>query len=282
MRKTFSILFLISIFSILFFSFVIFSKQNNNFNNEKTVTITTKYGDIKIKLYDQTLLHRDNFVKLVSEKFFDDLLFHRVIKGFMIQGGDPDSRNAKPDTMLGNGGPGYNIPAEIIPGLFHKRGALAAARESDMVNPKKESSGSQFYIVQGKVFTNQELDMIEANQNQTLKKQIIGKFLKAPENKNIILKLDSLQKSGNKEELNKFIVGIDPIIEKEMVKQGKFIFTPEQRKIYTSIGGAPHLDGSYTVFGEVIEGMNVIDSISVVKTDKNDRPLENIKMKIKL
>jgi len=261
---------------------VYLSEQNNKSDSNKIAVITTKYGDIKIKLYAQTPLHQDNFVKLVSEKFFDDLLFHRVIKGFMIQGGDPDSRNAKAGTMLGNGGPGYNIPAEIVPGLFHKRGALAAARESDMINPKRESSGSQFYIVQGKVFTNQELDMIEANQNQALKKQVIGKILTAPENKKMLLKLDSLQKSGNKEELNKFIMGIDPIVEKEMTKQGKFVFTAEQRKIYTTIGGAPHLDGSYSVFGEVIEGMNVIDSISSVKTDKNDRPLVDVKMKIKL
>lgn len=281
MKKKSLFLFLIVIFSLLFFSFVYFSEQNYNSDNNKTVIITTKYGDIKIKLYDQTPLHRDNFIKLVSEKFFDDLLFHRVIKGFMIQGGDPDSRNAKPDTMLGNGGPGYNIPAEIVPELFHKRGAVAAARESDMINPKRESSGSQFYIVQGKVFTNQELDMIEANQNKALKKQVIGKILNAPENKNILLKLDSLQKSGNKEGLNKFILEMDPIVEKEMAKQGKFIFTAEQRKIYTTIGGAPHLDGSYSVFGEVVEGMNIIDSISTVKTDKNDRPLVDVKMKIK-
>ncbi len=277
MKKKTLFLFLGFVFSLLFLSFVNLSEQN-----EKIAIISTKFGDIKIKLYDQTPLHRDNFVKLISEKFFDDLLFHRVIKGFMIQGGDPDSRNAKPETMLGNGGPGYNIPSEIVPGLFHKRGALAAARESDMINPKRESSGSQFYIVQGKVFTNQELDMIEANQNQALKKQIIGKILKAPENKNMLLKLDSLQKSGNKEELNKFILSIDPIVEKEMAKQGKFVFTAEQRKIYTTIGGAPHLDGAYTVFGEVVEGMNVIDSISSVKTDKNDRPVVDVKMKIKL
>jgi len=282
MRKKALFLFFGFVFSLLFFSFVYLSEQNNKSDSNKIAVITTKYGDIKIKLYDQTPLHRDNFVKLVSEKFFDDLLFHRVIKGFMIQGGDPDSRNAKAGTMLGNGGPGYNIPAEIVPGLFHKRGALAAARESDMINPKRESSGSQFYIVQGKVFTNQELDMIEANQNQALKKQVIGKILTAPENKKMLLKLDSLQKSGNKEELNKFIMGIDPIVEKEMTKQGKFVFTAEQRKIYTTIGGAPHLDGSYSVFGEVIEGMNVIDSISSVKTDKNDRPLVDVKMKIKL
>lgn len=277
MKKKTLFLFLGFVFSLLFLSFVNLSEQN-----EKIAIISTKFGDIKIKLYDQTPLHRDNFVKLISEKFFDDLLFHRVIKGFMIQGGDPDSRNAKPETMLGNGGPGYNIPSEIVPGLFHKRGALAAARESDMINPKRESSGSQFYIVQGKVFTNQELDMIEANQNQALKKQIIGKILKAPENKNMLLKLDSLQKSGNKEELNKFILSIDPIVEKEMAKQGKFVFTAEQRKIYTTIGGAPHLDGAYTVFGEVVEGMNVIDSISSIKTDKNDRPVVDVKMKIKL
>jgi len=200
----------------------------------------------------------------------------------MIQGGDPDSRNANPEAVLGNGGPGYNIKAEIVNGLFHKRGALAAARESDMVNPNRESSGSQFYIVQGKVFTNQELDMVEQNQNQSIKKQVIGKILYAPENKSMLVKLDSLQKTGNKEELNKFIMTINPLVEKEMANVSKFVFTAEQRKVYTTIGGAPHLDGAYTVFGEVIEGMNVVDSIASVNVDKNDRPIKDIKMKITL
>jgi peptidylprolyl isomerase len=237
---------------------------------------------MKVRLYDETPLHKANFIKLVSEQFFNDLLFHRVIKNFMIQGGDPDSKNAKPDSILGNGGPGYNIPAEFVPGLIHKKGALAAARESDQINPKKESSGSQFYIVQGKVFTNQELDGFEGKINQKLKNQVMGNILMAPNNEALRLKLDSIKKSGSQEAMMKFIKELEPLANKEMANQNPFKFSDQQRKIYTTIGGTPHLDGNYTVFGEVIEGFNVIDSITSVKTDKNDRPLIDIKMKIKL
>lgn len=266
--------------TIIFFT-IIYSCIRVPASSEKIFVVNTKFGDIKIKLYDQTPLHRDNFIKLVSEKFFDDLLFHRVISEFMIQGGDPDSKNAQPNVMLGNGGPGYNIPAEITPGIFHKKGALAAARESDNVNPKKESSGSQFYIVQGKIFTNQELDVIESKKNQSLKNQILGNLFMAPESENLRMKLDSVKKIGTQESLMNFIKELDPIAEKELARVGKFTFGPEQRKIYTTIGGTPHLDGAYTVFGEVIEGMNIVDSIAAVKKDKNDRPLDDIKMKIK-
>ncbi len=250
-------------------------------NSEKIFVLSTKFGDIKIKLYNETPLHRDNFIKLVSEKFYDDLLFHRVISDFMIQGGDPDSKNALPEAMLGNGGPGYNIPAEIIQGFYHKKGAIAAAREGDNVNPKKESSGSQFYIVQGKVFTTQELDVIESKKNMTLKNQILGKLLMAPESENLRVRLDSVKKIGTQESLMNFIKELDPIAEKELAKVGKFVFTPDQRKLYTTIGGTPHLDGNYTVYGEVIEGMNVVDSIAAQKKDKNDRPVVDIRMKIK-
>jgi cyclophilin family peptidyl-prolyl cis-trans isomerase len=220
---------------------------------------------------------------LVSENFFDDLLFHRVIKEFMIQGGDPDSKNAQPGSVLGNGGPGYTIPAEFLPGIIHKRGALAAARESDQVNPKKESSGSQFYIVQGKVYTNQELDLYESRMNQNLKNQILGQIIMAPESEKLRMQLDSVKRIGTQEALMNFLKELDPIADKEMKKRGgSYKFSPEQRIIYSTIGGTPHLDGNYTVFGEVIEGMNVVDSICSQKTDKNDRPVVDIKMKMKL
>ncbi len=182
-------------------------------------------GDIKIKLYDETPLHRDNFIKLVNEHYLDSTLFHRVINKFMIQGGDPDSKNAQAATMLGNGGPQYTIPAEFRPDLIHKKGVLAAAREGDMVNPQKASSGSQFYIVQGKVFTTEELDMLSKRMGKT--------------------------------------------------------FTPEQIKIYSTVGGTPHLDGAYTVFGEVVSGWDVIDKIAAVATDKNNRPIDDIRMFVK-
>ncbi|MBR1550256.1 MAG: peptidylprolyl isomerase [Bacteroidales bacterium] len=189
-------------------------------SNGTRVEMITNYGKITLLLYDQTPLHRDNFIKLAVKGTFDGLLFHRVIEKFMIQGGDPESRGAERGKMLGNGTLGYNIPAEFRPELFHKRGALCAAREGDAVNPRKESSASQFYIVQGRVWSNEDLDMMQ-------------------------------ERFGKK-------------------------FGPEQRKAYTSIGGTPHLDGDYTVFGEVIEGMEIVDKIASVKCDKNDRPLEDV------
>jgi cyclophilin family peptidyl-prolyl cis-trans isomerase len=192
-------------------------------SKETKVRINTTMGFIEIKLYNETPKHRDNFIKLVDSAFFDKTLFHRVIKGFMIQGGDPDSRTAPAGTMLGNGGPGYTIPAEFLPKkYFHKRGALAAAREGDQKNPKKASSGSQFYIVQGQVFTDSTLNLMEAH------------------------------------------YGLK--------------FSPDQRKAYTTVGGAPHLDGNYTVFGEVYNGMEVVDRIAAVPVDRMARPLTDVRM----
>jgi cyclophilin family peptidyl-prolyl cis-trans isomerase len=245
---------------------------------EPIVVIKTKFGLIKLKLYNETPKHRDNFLKLVKEKYYDSLLFHRVINTFMIQGGDPDSKNALPGQILGNGGPGYTIPAEIVPNLYHKRGALAAARQSDAINPTKSSSGSQFYIVQGKVFTNEELNKLEQKINLSKRNQILGQLMNKPEHSWMKHKLDSMIKSGNPNAVNDFMKETQQIADKELDKIGRFKFNDEQRKIYTTIGGAPHLDGSYTVFGEVIEGLNVVDSIAKVPTDKNDRPLEDIRM----
>ncbi|NVO01066.1 MAG: peptidylprolyl isomerase [Bacteroidetes bacterium] len=224
MKKTFFSIFFIFIISSLF-SFNNLTKKLNE--KEYKILINTSLGDIKLILYNETPQHRDNFVKLVNQKFFDGILFHRVIKNFMIQGGDPDSKDCKPKTKLGDGGPGYNIPAEFVSKYIHKRGALAAARESDDVNPKKESSGSQFYIVQGKLFTDEEIDAVTK-------------------------------------------------------RTGK-IFSKEERDIYKTIGGVPHLDANYTVFGEVYEGIEVVDKIANVKTRKSDdRPEEDIKMTIKV
>lgn len=190
------------------------------------IEIRTDYGIIILKLYDETPLHRDNFLKLAKEGFFDGTLFHRVIKGFVIQGGDPQSRNAMPEIELGNGGPGYDIPAEFNPALYHKRGVLAAARENDDVNPEKKSSGSQFYIVVGKQFTD--------------------------------FKLDSLEKKFNKK------------------------FTPQQRKTYKTTGGTPHLDGRYTIFGEVLDGMDVVDKIASLLTNEKDRPINDVQMSVRI
>lgn len=186
------------------------------------VLFKTTEGDITIALYDNTPKHKENFIKLVNDDFYKDILFHRIIKGFMIQTGDPDSKNAPAGKMLGSGGPDYKIPAEIVPGNYHKRGAVAAARQADQVNPKKESSGSQFYIVDGKVSPRNELTQIE---------QYYGKT-----------------------------------------------FTEEQIQTYTTIGGAPFLDGDYTVFGEVVSGMDVVDKIASAQKNQYDRPTKDIKI----
>ncbi|QNL22474.1 peptidylprolyl isomerase [Hyphobacterium sp. CCMP332] len=193
-------------------------------NSDHIITISTKYGDMKFILYEATPLHKENFIKLVKKGYFDSTTFHRVINQFMIQGGDPNSKDSNPNND-GLGGPGYTIPSEFNSKLFHKKGALAAARQPDAINPKKESSGSQFYIVQGRPVSNDELK-----------------------------RLSSFMKQD---------------------------YSVDQIKIYNELGGTPHLDGEYTVFGEIISGMNVIDSISNVRVNSAKRPYDNIYMKIK-
>jgi peptidyl-prolyl cis-trans isomerase B (cyclophilin B) len=188
--------------------------------------IHTDYGDMKGFLYNETPKHRDNFVKLTKEKYFDGLLFHRVIQDFMIQGGDPNSRNAQPGQALGSGGPGYTVPAEFNQKLIHKKGSLSAARQGDEVNPQKASSGSQFYIVQGKTYPASSLDGMAARTGNT--------------------------------------------------------YTADQKKVYETVGGTPFLDMNYTVFGEITEGLEVIDKIAVVQKDSRDRPVQDIKMTISL
>lgn len=186
--------------------------------------IITDYGVIKVMLYNETPKHRDNFIKLVNENYYNDLLFHRVINSFMIQGGDPDSKTATPEQLLGGGGPGYELDAEIK--LPHVKGALAAARLSDQVNPERKSSGSQFFIVHGRPFTDEELNAIQMQNNIS--------------------------------------------------------FTEEQLKFYRETGGAPFLDGQYTVFGQVVEGIDVLDKIAAVPTGTADRPIRDLKMKISI
>lgn len=190
------------------------------------IKITTPMGEMTVMLYNETPQHRDNFVKLVEEGFYDSLLFHRVIEGFMVQGGDPNSKGAAKGAQLGNGGPGYQIPAEFTDALIHKKGALSAARLGDGVNPEKQSSGSQFYIVQGKTYDEASLTSFADRMGKT--------------------------------------------------------YTEEQKAAYAEVGGTPHLDGGYTVFGEVVEGLEVIDKIAGAATDPRDRPVEDVTMKMEL
>ena len=264
---------------------VAFGQKKKKHKKEKTyyALISTTYGNIKIKLYNETPLHRDNFIKLVKEKYYDSLLFHRVINHFMIQGGDPDSKNAKPGVLLGNGGPGYTIPAEFNKTLIHKKGALAAAREGDQVNPQKASSGSQFYIVQGKKMSKQEIDAILQRKNNIAFQKGLMEFFVAPENAEYKKRYDALVKSQNQEELKLLFDEVKPLIIMKLKEQGRWYeYTPEQYEIYETIGGTPHLDMDYTVYGEVVEGLDVVDKIAAVKTDKNNRPLQDIVMTIKL
>ncbi len=218
-------------FSVFFLGIFLFfgCMQSGNSNNQHQelpggdltrVVIETSMGSITVALYDETPGHRDNFVKLAGEGFYDGLLFHRVIEGFMIQTGDPMSKDAVPGEPLGSGGPGYTVPAEIVQGLFHQKGALAAARQGDQVNPERRSSGSQFYIVQGRVWSDAELSQME--------------------------------------------------------QQRGVPFTEAAREAYTTVGGTPHLDDAYTVFGQVVEGMDVVDRIAAVETGQRDRPEEDV------
>lgn len=242
------------------------------------VAINTTMGKIVVKLYDETPKTRDNFIKLVKQKLYDSTLFHRVIQQFMIQGGDPQSKTAKPGVMLGNGDVGYTVPAEIVPGLFHKKGALATARQGDEVNPTKASSGCQFYIVQGKVFTDAELDMYEQRMNMGLKQQIFTKLISQPQYSSMKQLFIKYQNENNVDSLRALSSKFEPLIDSAYTKMDHFRFTAEERKAYTTIGGAPHLDGNYTVFGEVIEGLDIVDKIAAVKVNANNRPLDDVRV----
>ncbi len=241
------------------------------------VVIKTEFGDIKLKLYNDTPEHKKNFLKLVDEGFYDDVLFHRVMKKFMIQGGDPNSKNAQPGARLGSGNPGYTIPAEILPNHFHKKGALAAARKGGPSNPEKRSSGSQFYIVQGEVFTPGKLDTMEVMMNSRAKNDFYKTQFTAATNE-----LNEFRNNNDQAGFNVRIAEIRAAADSLWETQPKVAFSPEQRELYTSIGGYPSLDGEYTVFGEVVEGLDVLDKIAAVETDQFDRPKSDIKMEIEL
>lgn len=250
-------------------------RQKNNGNMETKVKIETNYGDIVVKLYDETTQHRDNFIKLVEQGTYEGTLFHRVIKDFMIQAGDPESKNAPKGKMLGSGDVGYTVPAEFVyPQYFHKRGVLAAAREGDQVNPQRASSGCQFYIVTGRVFNDSTLLSMEQQRNQ----QRLTVAFNALAQKRM-KEIYKLRKAGDQEALMDLQDSLIAQAEKEVAQQPEFRFTPEQVKAYTTVGGTPHLDGEYTVFGEVLEGMDIVDRIQKVKTDRNDRPEEDVVIK---
>lgn len=246
--------------------------------SETIISLSTSFGEIKFKLYNETPLHRDNFIKLVEQGFYNDLLFHRVIKDFMIQGGDPQSKGAPAGKNLGSGDVGYTIPAEFVyPQLFHKKGALSAARTGDDMNPKKESSGCQFYLVQGKVYSDSELDRMEKAALNPAKQKRFQELV--DENATLV---KELRLARNQAALNDLRDELAAKMEAEFAGMKGVPFTPEQRAAYTTVGGTPFLDNQYTVFGEVIEGLDIIDKIAEVKTNRSDRPEEDIKMTMKI
>ena len=268
-------LFLIKTILILALTQFSFMTNAQITNSHTLVKISTEYGDMTVKLYNETPLHRDNFIKLVEQGFYNDLLFHRVINGFMIQGGDPQSKNAPKGKQLGSGDVGYTIPAEFVyPKYYHKKGALAAARQADQVNPTKASSGCQFYIVQGNKISENELKQIELNAQHKIKQTRF--YALADENKETIKQL----------RINKDTLGLEKLqaqlisqVENELKTQ-KFTFSEQLKNDYINIGGTPFLDNEYTVFGEVIDNLDVIDKIASTKTMAGDRPEQDIKITI--
>ena len=250
-------------------------QTNHHMENEKRtlVKLETTMGNITVALYNETPKHRDNFIKLVKEGVYDSTLFHRVIKQFMIQAGDPDSKNASDTAMLGSGDVGYTIPAEFNPKFFHKKGVLAAARQGDDVNPEKASSGCQFYIVTGRKFTEPQLLGMENKMNEQREEAIFDSLARQH-----MKEIYKMRKAGDNAGLLELQDTLEAQARELADKEEKFRFTPEQIKAYSTIGGAPHLDGSYTVFGEVTEGMEVVDNIEIAKTNRADRPIENIRI----
>ena len=237
----------------------------------KKIEMVTDHGTMIIELYNETPLHRDNFIKQANSGIYDSVLFHRVIDSFMIQGGDPDSKNAKPGDTLGNGGLDYKIPAEFNPNLFHKKGVLAAARDG---NPERASSATQFYIVQGKVYNDSLLDRAQLRINTWLAEYY---YKQDPRNKPL---LDSLQVALDNEDMEKYAVYSDHVhsMSKNYTDFETYKLTAAQRNIYKTIGGTPHLDQNYTVYGEVVDGLQVIDAISAVQTGAFDRPVKDVRI----
>ena len=250
-------------------------QTNHHMENEKRtlVKLETTMGNITVALYNETPKHRDNFIKLVKEGVYDSTLFHRVIKQFMIQAGDPDSKNASDTAMLGSGDVGYTIPAEFNPKFFHKKGVLAAARQGDDVNPEKASSGCQFYIVTGRKFTEPQLLGMENKINEQHEEALFDGLARQH-----MKEIYKMRKAGDNAGLLELQDTLEAQARELADKEEKFRFTPEQIKAYSTVGGAPHLDGSYTVFGEVTEGMEVVENIEIAKTNRADRPVENIRI----
>lgn len=241
------------------------------------VRISTSLGDIVVRLYDETPAHRDNFLKLAGEGFFDGTIFHRVIKDFMIQGGDPESKTAKKGQQLGTGDAGYTLPAEFNASLFHKRGALAAARQGDNVNPERRSSGCQFYIVWGKTYNKSEISQLEKQLNMQAQQQVFNELANSRREQIMNLR-------RNRDQAGLMALQDELIAETQAIVMEKGLgkMSEDQKAIYSTVGGTPFLDGQYTVFGEVEEGLDIVGRIQEVSTDRSDRPEDDIKMTVSI
>ena len=266
-------LFIIAVITVLLAACGAGSKKSTDMEKRTQVKIETTMGDIIVELYNETPKHRDNFIKLAKEGVYDSTLFHRVIRQFMIQAGDPESKNAADTAHLGSGDVGYTIPAEFVPKFFHKKGALAAARMGDDVNPERASSGCQFYIVTGRKFReSQLLDMAGQKNNarmDTIFNQLARKHMK---------EIYKLKKANDQDALLELQDSLEAQAYAIYKEEEPFMFTPEQLSAYSTIGGAPHLDGAYTVFGQVVSGMETVEKIEGTKTGKADRPVENVRI----
>lgn len=259
---------------LIFTTFSLVSLAQTKNDSLPVYNIKTSIGDITVKLFNETPKHRDNFINLANKGFYNGVLFHRVMPNFMIQAGDPKSKNAGPGVPLGSGDVGYTIPAEIVyPQYYHKKGALAAARQGDEVNPKRASSGAQFYLVKGKVMTEGQLSSFERDRQRKLEKALFQELIVPQKDQ---LKKYQLQKNQLKVDSINEMVMAD--VRQKVREKGGYKYSQQQRNDYKTIGGTPHLDNEYTVFGEIIDGISIVDSISNVKCDNNNRPLKDIRI----
>ncbi|MDH5604742.1 MAG: peptidylprolyl isomerase [Cyclobacteriaceae bacterium] len=255
--------------NLLFIFLITFLSFSCDRDTDFLITISTPFGDMKAILYDETPRHKENFISLAKEGKYDSTIFHRIIKEFMVQGGDI---NQKPGH---EGSIDYTVPAEFVPGYFHKKGALAAARQADKVNPKKASSGSQFYVVHGKVW-----DEVELTTDLNQLNAAIGVLIRLPEYDSIGKVLIDTYTAGDYEGYNKMVLDLRPAVEERLGRDVSKKIVPERLAVYTTLGGAAWLDDAYTVFGEVVEGLDVIDKIAAVQTGTADKPLEDIYMTV--
>jgi peptidyl-prolyl cis-trans isomerase B (cyclophilin B) len=265
-------------FTVLFSILLIIPSCSNN--KDYLITIKTNYGDIKLVLFDKTPKHKDNFIELAGKGFYDSLLFHRVIDNFMIQTGDPNTKSTGNPQSYGKGGPGYTIPPEFHPDLIHEKGMVAAARMGDNVNPKKESSGSQFYIVEGMVYTEESLRDSRVDYNELYK--YFGNLIQRSGYQEVNQQAMQLQTENKLDELKALILSYKDVCEQDYDVELDQPLTQKQIEVYTTVGGVPHLDGGYTVFGKVVEGMEVVERIAAVKTAPGDRPVEDVIMVVEV